>query len=157
MHETHPYRRLLALINFDGSDEKIARKALLLARMNRAQLTFLHLIEPDAALDGGYPAASAKAHAEALESGALRRLDFMVAQFGAGEAECVARCGPTRQTLNQILQGWQPDLLIAATELSVQTGFCDVLILAQDTRAKGGKLISRLTGWLANSFQPAAP
>lgn len=156
MPEVHPYRRVLALVNLDGTDEKIARKALLLARLNRAHLVFLHLVEPDAALDGGYPAASAKAQAEAFKAGALRRLDFMAAQLGAGEAECIACHIPTRQAINPVLQRLQPDLVVAATEFGLQPGSYDVLILGQGTKPKDGTLISRIIGWLGGSFQPAA-
>ncbi len=156
MPEAHPYRRVLALINFDSTDETIARKALLLARLNRAQLVFLHLIEPNAALDGGYPAASTKADAASLEAGARHRLDFLVTQLGAGEAECMACSGPLRQTFKQVLQTWQPDLVVAAAEAGLPTGSCDVLILGQNNSPKGGRLIGRFTAWLSGSLQPAA-
>lgn len=156
MPEAHPYRRVLALVKLDHTDETIARKALLLARLNRAQLVFLHLIEPDAALDGGYPAASAKDNAAALEAGALRRLDFMATQLGAGEAECIARHVSTRQAINPVLQSLRPDLVVAAMDLGLQPGSYDVLILGQGTKPKDGKLISRIIGWLGGSFQPAA-
>jgi len=156
MPEAHPYRRVLALISFDSTDETIARKALLLARLNRSQLVFLHLIEPDAALDGGYPAASAKDNATALEAGALHRLDFMATQLGAGEAECIARHVSTRQSINPALQSLQPDLVVAATEYGLRPGSYDMLILGEGRRPKGGRLVSRLMGWLGSSFQPAA-
>lgn len=156
MHETHPYQRVLALINFDGSDGKIACKALMLARLNGAQLVFLHLIEPDAALDGGYPAASARAAAAALEAGALRRLNFLATQLGAGEVECVARCAPARQEFKRLLHERQPDLVVAAQDPAFLEGPHDVLILGRNRQMKGGGLISRLAGWLGAQTQPAA-
>lgn len=156
MPEARPYRRVLALIRLDGTDEKIARKALLLARLNRAQLLFLHLIEPDAALDGGYPAASAKTSIAALEAGALRRLDFLAAQLGAGEAECVAQHGPSQQSFKRVLKKWQPDLVVSAEDYAFLSGAHDVLILGQNSRPQGGKLIGRFLGWLGAQFLPAA-
>lgn len=156
MPEARPYRRVLALINLDGSDERIARKALLLARLNRAQLMFLHLIEPEAALDGGYPASSAKSDAAALEAGALRRLDFLAAQLGAGEAQCVARHGPARQCFRELLREWQPGLVVSAQELAFLPGAHDVLILGQNKQPKDGKPITRFLGWLGAQLLPAA-
>lgn len=156
MPEAPPYQRVLALIKLDRTDERIARKALLLARMSRAQLLFLHLIEPDAALDGGYPAAAASTGAAALEAGAVRRLEFMATQLGAGEAECIARSGPLRQTFRQVLQTWQPDLVVAAAEPDLPTGHCDVLILGQRNAPKRGRLTGRLAAWLNSSLRPAA-
>jgi nucleotide-binding universal stress UspA family protein len=155
MHETLPYQRVLALINFDGNDEKIARKALMLARLNRAHLLFLHLIEPDAALDGGYPAASAKAEAAALEAGAMRRLDFLKAQLSAGETECIARFGPTRQGLKHLLREWQPDLIVSGLDPGYLTGNQDLLILGQPHRLSGGAF-KRISNWLSTQFHPAS-
>src|SRR5512147_442589 len=61
MPELRPYRRVVALIRFDARDGVTAEKALLLARLNRAELDFLHLIAPGGNLDGGYPGASPSA------------------------------------------------------------------------------------------------
>lgn len=156
MHETLPYQRVLALINFDGSDEKIARKALLLARLNRAQLVFLHLIEPDATLDGGYPVSSPKADSAAFEAGARRRLDFLATQVGADEAKCIAHCAPVRQGFQQQLKAWRPDLVVSAQDPGFLGGPHDLLILGRSRKMKGCGLIGRLTGWLSAQFQPAA-
>lgn len=156
MPEARPYQRVLALIRFDATDERIARKALLLARLNRAQLTFLHLAEPDTALDGGYPAASAKADALALEAGALRRLDFMAGQLGAGEARIIVRVGQARREFKQLLSEWQPDLVISAQEPGFMAGPHDLLVLGQQGRLTGGRTLGRLVSWLSAQFLPAA-
>jgi hypothetical protein len=156
MPEARPYQRVLALIDFDNTDGRIARKALLLARLNRAQLAFLHLAEPDAALDGGYPAPGSRTDAAALEAASLRRLNFMAAQLGAGEAECLAQCGPAHQTFKQKLKEWQPDLVVSAKDFPFLSGPHDVLILSQDKRSNGRGMLRRLTSWLGSQFQPAA-
>lgn len=155
MPEARPYRRVLALIRLDGTDENIARKALLLARLNRAELVFLHLIEPDAALDG-YPAAGARADASALAAGALRRLDFLAAQLGAGEAECVALHGPARQMFREAVKKWQPELVVSAQDFDFLAGAHDVLILGRNSRAQGGRPVGRFLNWLGAQLLPAA-
>jgi nucleotide-binding universal stress UspA family protein len=149
-----PYRRILTLIDFDPQSEGVAQRALLLARLNRAQLAFVHLVEPDAALDGGYPATSPKASADALEAGALRRLNFMAAQLGAGEAECLTGFGPRTQVFQRILKDWQPDLVVAARPLPAKAGAVDCLVAAQSGQAGGGRL-KRLGDWLVSAFSPA--
>lgn len=156
MPEARPYQRVLALVSLDGTDERIMRKALLLARLNQARLVFLHLVEPDAALDGGYPSAGARADAAALERGALRRLDFLAAQLGAGEAECVALHGPARQRFNQAAKKWQPDLVVSAQDFDFLSGAHDVLTLGRGRRKKGGRLIGRLLDWLGAQLLPSA-
>ncbi|MEW6132602.1 MAG: universal stress protein [Pseudomonadota bacterium] len=155
MPEARPYRRVLALIRLDGTDEHIARKALLLARLNRAELLLLHLIEPDAALDGGYPAAGARKEAAALEAGAVRRLGFLAAQLGAGEAECVALHGPARQTFRQAVKKWRPELVVSAQDFDFLSGAHDVLILGRNSRAQGGWLVGRFLNRLGAQLLPA--
>lgn len=154
--QAKPYRRILTLIDFDPQSERVAQRALLLARMSRAELAFLHLAETEAALDGGYPAVSPKANADALEAAALRRLNFMAAKLGAGEAECLAGYGPARQVFKQKSQQWQPDLVVASGDYPFLAGPYDVLVLGQGSKTKGGGMLRRLTGWLGSQFQPAA-
>ena len=151
-----PYRRILTLVDFGPQGERVAQRALLLARMSRAELAFLHLAEIEVALDGGYPAVSPKTNAVALEAAALRRLNFMATQLGAGEAECLAGCGPARQVFQQKIQQWQPDLVVASGDYPFLAGSFDVLVLGQGRKSKAGGMLRRLAGWLSSQFQPAA-
>jgi nucleotide-binding universal stress UspA family protein len=145
MPELRPYRRILALLRFDASDAAIVNKALLLARLNRAELDVLHLIEPDGALDGGYPAVSAEATAGALETAALRRLEFLTAQLGAGEARCHARHGPVRQAFLRHVEAAPPDLVVMSSAPSGLPETCDRLILGPSpARSRGQRLLNVL-------------
>jgi nucleotide-binding universal stress UspA family protein len=138
MPEARPYRRVLALIRFDASDDLVAGKALALARLNRAQLDFLHLIEPDAPLDGGY-AGSPTATAHALEQAALRRLQFVAARAGAAEARCHAAYGPPRQGFSRHILASPAELVVTTEPSPYLAGTHDLLVLARDKsrRAKG--------------------
>jgi nucleotide-binding universal stress UspA family protein len=149
MPELQPYRRILALIRFDATDGVTAEKALLLTRLNRAQLDFLHLIEPDGALDGGYVRSGATHAARALEAAALRRLDFLAARLGAGEARCSALYGPPRQGFQRHVAAAQPDLVVVGEPSDYVDGPHDVLVLSAPRRARGGRLrnvLRRLSG-----------
>ena len=151
-----PYRRILTLIDFDMQGEQVAKRALMLARLNQAKLAFLHLAEPDTALDGGYPVSSHKENLQALETASLRRLDFMAAQLGAGEAECHAQCGQARHTYKHFLKSWEPDLVISARELDFLSGPHDLLVLGQRGRHTGGGTLRRIASWLGAQLLPAA-
>lgn len=146
MPELQPYRRILALIRFDATDGVTAEKALLLARLNRAQLDFLHLIEPDGALDGGYARAGTGDAARALEAAALRRLDFLAAQLGAGEARCNAVYGPPRQVFQRHVAVAQPDLVVVGEPSDYVDGPHDVLVLSAPRSRRGGRLRDLLMG-----------
>jgi nucleotide-binding universal stress UspA family protein len=143
MPEIRRYQRVLALINFDGLDGRTAEKALLLARLNQAKLDFLHLIEPDGVLDGGYPGCTPRATARSLEAASLRRLNFLAARTGAVEATCHAVHGPVRQGFLQHVREWQPDLVVAGAPHACLTGSHDVLILSAPTRTGRGKMLAR--------------
>lgn len=144
MPELRPYRRILALIRFDAMDGATAEKALMLARMNRAELDFLHLIEPDGALDGGYPGSARQATVDDLERASLRRLEFLAAGLAAGEARCHAAYGPPRQAFRAYAREWQPDLIVTSEQAAYLTGPYDVLVLsaARQSSPRGGLLAS---------------
>ena len=155
MPELRPYRRVLALIDFDDLDCQTAEKALLLARLNQAELDFLHLIEPDGFLDGGYPSGNPRATAESLEKASLRRLSFLAAQLGAAEATCHALYGPLRQGFLRHTKLWQPDLIVTGEHHAYLTGSHDVLILSASKRPHRGKLLARLMNMLGSRSCPA--
>jgi hypothetical protein len=148
MPELQPYRRILALVRFDACDGAIVEKALLLARLNRAQLDFLHLIEQDGELDGGYWRGSRREAARALEAAALRRLAFLAASMGAGEACCHARHGPHRQGFARHIRHLPPDLVVTGDASASVDGPHDVLVLSGGRR-RGGR---GWPAWLARVF-----
>lgn len=144
MPELRPYRRILALIRFDAMDGATAEKALMLARMNRAELDFLHLIEPDGALDGGYPGSTRQATVEDLKRASLRRLDFLAAGLGAGEARCHAVYGPSRQAFRAYSREWGPDLIVTSEQAVYLAGPYDVLVLSAAKQSSRGGLLAAL-------------
>lgn len=153
MPELRPYRRILALIRLDASDAGIVNKALLLARMNRAELDILHLVEPDGALDGGYPGAGAKATAAAFETAALRRLEFLAAGLGAGEARCHALYGPFRQTFQRHVEVSTPDLVVTGSPAHCPPGAYDQLILASPPSARGSRRVLDVLGAMSSRLR----
>lgn len=154
MPDLRPYQRILALINFDALDSQTAQKALLLARLNRAKLDFLHLIEPDGLLDGG-PGGAPHATARSLETASLRRLDFLAAQLGAAEAACHALHGPVRQGFLRYVQEWQPDLVVTGEHHAYLAGPHDVLVLST-AKSRRGKLLMRLRNLFGSQTCTAA-
>jgi nucleotide-binding universal stress UspA family protein len=148
MPELRPYRRVLALIRFDDLDAETARRALMLARLSRAELDFLHLVEPDGLLDGGYPGAGPHSDARALEAASLRRLAFLAASIGAAEARCHAAHGPLRQRFAQHVAEWQPDLVVTGSPAGYLEGMFDVLVLSPVRRTRGRGLMAALRALL---------
>lgn len=145
----HEYRRILAVVDFDDHAAPVVQRAMKLARLERAELILLHLIEPDAALDGGYPVPSRKATGQALEAAALRRLAFLAAHLRADEARLISRCGSAAESFSSCIHEWQPDLVVAETDPGFLAGQHDLLTLGRSRR--GGKLQRWLRTWLIPS------
>ncbi len=134
------YRRILAVVDFNNGGQAVARRALGLARLGRAELTLLHLIEPDAALDGGYPPPSRAEIRQGYETEALRRLAFLAATLDAGEAKLMARHGQPRQAFSECIADWQPDLVVAGNDPGYLGGRHDLLTLGRADTGVGGRL-----------------
>jgi hypothetical protein len=148
MPEMRPYQRILALIDFNGLDRRMAEKAILLARLNRARLDFLHLIETDGMLDGGHPGSNPRATSRGLEAASLRRLNFLAAQLGVEEANCHALYGPLRQGFLKYVQAGQPDLIVTSKQHAYLVGAHDLLVLSPPKHPLRGKV----RAWLISLF-----
>lgn len=148
MPDLQPYQRILALIDFNGLDRRTAEKAILLARLNRARLDFLHLIETDGTLEGGHPGSNPRATSRGLEAASLRRLNFLAAQLGVEAANCHALYGPLRQGFLKYVQAGQPDLIVTSMQHAYLAGAHDLLVLSPPKRPLRGKM----RAWLLSLF-----
>jgi nucleotide-binding universal stress UspA family protein len=136
----HDYRRILALVDFSDAGIKVAQRALKLARLGRAELTFLHLISPTPTLDGGYPSPSRKACEQNFEQAAVRRLAFLssnLGEAGMGEVVLLARYGQPARSFAEIVSGWRPDLVVAEADPGFLDGRHDLLILGRQKDERG--------------------
>jgi len=136
----HEYRRILAVVDFTDSGRAVARRALGLARLGQAELLLLHLIEPTADLDGGYPQPSRKTSQKSYEAEGLRRLDFFAATLGADEAILQVRFGQPRAAFVDCIAAWRPDLVVADNDPGHLGGRHDLLTLGRGHNS-GGRLM----------------
>lgn len=144
MPDFQPYRRILALVDFDARDGAVVGKAHLLARQNGAALDVLHLIEADGQFDGGFPAGASQGY----EVATLSRLKFLVAAQGADGAVCHAAYGPRRQNLAKHVAHARPDLIVTGEAHAWADVGCDTLILSPRTRSRGGRVLGAMWAWL---------
>ncbi len=142
------YRRILAVVDFNESGRAVARRAFSLARLGGAELALLHLIEPDASLDGGYPPPSRAEIKNSHETEALRRLTFLAANLDAGEAKLLARHGQPRQAFVDCIAEWKPDLVVAGGNPGYLGGRHDLLTLGQANSGVGGRLLRLLQAFI---------
>ena len=142
------YRRILALVDFSDTGPAVARRALNLARLEGAELAFLHLIDPDPSLDGGYPPPTLKEQAQGFEQAALRRLTFLRANLGADSAKLLARYGQPAHSFADCVADWRPDLVVAGDDPGYLGGHHDLLTLGRKHGHSGG-LKQLLRGFMA--------
>jgi len=146
----HSYRRILALVDFSDAGAAVVRRALGLARLEGAELAFLHLIPPDPTPDGGYPAPGPKAQAEGFERAALRRMEFLRATLGADGVELLARYGHPARGFADCITQWHPDLVVAGDNPGYLGGRHDLLTLGRRRGPTGG-----IRQWLRRFMVPA--
>lgn len=142
----HDYRRVLAVVDFTETGAAVARRAQKLARLDRAELAFLHLIAHESDLDGGYPQPSRGACKTGYEQAALRRLNFFSASLGmeAGDAELWARYGHPARAFADCVSAWRPDLVVAGDDPGYLGGAHDLLMLGRVST--GGGIVKRILG-----------
>lgn len=141
----HDYQRILALVDFSRDGEKVAWRALRLARMTGAEVAWLHLIDADGQLDGGYPRPSRTSQAQGYEDAARLRLRHLAAALHGDEAILAARYGEAATAYLEYTETWRPDLVIAAADPGYLAGPHDLLLLGKAPRG----MLRRLRVWLA--------
>jgi nucleotide-binding universal stress UspA family protein len=144
------YRRILAVVDLDNGHVGVAQRALNLARLGHSELAFLHLIEPDPTLDGGYPFPSQEAVRKAYEQAGLGRLKFFAANLGAEEAELLARYGHPAHAFADCVATWQPDLVVAGENRAYLGGRHDLLTVGRSGQGDGGGKIRRLLSFVGH-------
>jgi nucleotide-binding universal stress UspA family protein len=143
----HDYRRILALIDLSEQGTAVARRALQLSRQEGAELAFLHLIEPDPTLDGGYPAPGREVERSAYEQASLRRLKRIADGMDAGEVALLAHFGQPAVGFAASIEQWRPDLVVVARDPGYLSGRHDLLTMGQ-ANAGGGRLANLFRGLL---------
>lgn len=151
------YRRILALVDLDqglAPARTTVRRALGLARLSGASLALLHVVPPDTALDGGWPAPSLAQQANACEQAALRRLRFFAATLEVPEPDLLTGYGERAAVFARRVADWRPDLVVCSEDPGFLDGAHDLLILGQTRRGDGAGIGRRFAGWLAGWFSP---
>jgi nucleotide-binding universal stress UspA family protein len=146
MREPVPYRRILALVNFDAQDTHVFHQARVLAKASGAQLRLLHIVDVDPALDGGVNL-TPEQEAHAYKAVVMPRLQSMAQAAEGVRIECHVRIGRPAPTLQQFAHDWTPDLVVTTRRAQdIAHGPWDVLILS----APSTSWLSRLKRWSIN-------
>ncbi len=109
------YRHVLAAVDFSEAAERVARRALEIARRNEAELTYLHVVEYVPPLDLGYEPVVAPdwlPDEEELLAAARTRLEELAGRLGAREAHLRVEWGHPRGDVVRLAEEVGADLVV---------------------------------------------
>lgn len=109
------YRRILSLIDISANGEKVARRALQMARLYNATLGTATIVDYTPGYESGHaPFLTPQQAQDALVKDFTRRLNHLIERIGGG-AEGIVTAGHVKSSVRDILQSWDPDLVIVGS------------------------------------------
>lgn len=150
------YRRILALIELTPDGEQVARRATALAHATGARLALATVADTTDEETSLAPVLTPGQARAALAATLERRLAHLAARIGASQAEVLALAGPRTVMLDELLERWQPDLVLAAAQPGLGPGWrprrdapCDLLLVRlPPPRTLTGRLVRALAAAL---------
>jgi nucleotide-binding universal stress UspA family protein len=113
------YRRILGLIDISQHGEKVAGRALQMARLYNATLGIATVVDYAPGYESGHaPFLTPQQAQDAVVKDFSRRLDHLIERVGAIGAEGIVAAGHLKSSVRDVLRSWDPDLvLIGSHEL----------------------------------------
>lgn len=146
------YRRILALVDFPGQAEAVARRGLQLARAHGAALALATVIDytPGEECEDCVPVITPARMRAAIEKDVGGKLQALADRIGAAGAEVIAVTGSPRAAAADLANSWQADLVVAGA--NARHGFdlgrgaapFDLLTLQAERPSLGGRLVRAL-------------
>ncbi len=112
------YRHVLAAVDFSEAAERVARRALEIARRNEAELTYLHVVEYVPPLDLGYEPVVAPdwlPDEEELLAAARARLEELAGRLEAREAHLRVEWGHPKGDVVRLAEEVGADLVVVGS------------------------------------------
>jgi len=149
------YKRILALVAFNGDSEAVARRAVQLARSYGATLALAAVVD--------YTAGFESDHVPFLTPGEMRlaiardlreKLDQMMTEVGAGGCEIIVGCGSEKEVVAELTGSWRPDLVLVGSharhglEQNGERAAYDVLTIQIKRPSFAGRMINALAAAL---------
>jgi len=110
------YRRILGLIDISSNGEKVAQRALQMARLYNATLGAATVVDWTPGYESGHaPFLTPQQAQAALVKEFSRKLDHLIARIGGGGSEGIVVAGQLKSSVRDILRSWEPDLVIVGS------------------------------------------
>lgn len=110
------YRRILCLIDISANGEKVARRALQMAKLYNATLGTATIVDYTPGYESGHaPFLTPQQAQNAVVKDFSRKLDQLIERIGGGGAEGIVAAGQVKSSVRDILQSWDPDLVIVGS------------------------------------------
>ena len=152
------YRRILGLIDISANGEKVARRALQMARLYNAAMGAATVVDYMPGESGHASFLTPQQAQDAVVKDFSRKMDHLISRIGASGSESIVAAGHVKSSVRDILQSWEPDLVIVGSHepygldqpkslLSKRTDTLpfDVLVVQMEQPAHiGGRLVRAL-------------
>lgn len=154
------YRKILALVDIAPNGERVAQRALKMAQLYNATLATATIIDYTPGYESGHaPFLTPNQACDALVKQFSGKLDLLLNRIGAAGAESIVVAGALKPCVTDVLQSWQPDLVVVGSHATfgldrpetllgrhAVTRSFDVLVTQVEQRQKiGGRLVHALT------------
>jgi nucleotide-binding universal stress UspA family protein len=110
------YRRILSLVDISAQGEQVAQRALQMARLYNATLSVATVVDYTPGYESGHaPFLTPQQAQQTLVKDFSRRLDHLIARVGGSGVEAMVAAGELRSSVRDMLQSWDPDLVIVGS------------------------------------------
>lgn len=110
----HGYRKILTLVDISQNGERVARRAHGMARLYNAALAAATVVDYTAGYED-HGVLTPSQTCDALVRQFTMRLNHLLGRIDASGAETIVAAGHLRSSVMDVLQSWQPDLVIVGS------------------------------------------
>lgn len=114
----HGYRRILAVIELGPDGEQVAGRAAALAQLTGARLALATIADTVGEESSLAPVLTPRQARAALAASLKHRLTHLATRIDAQQAELLVLAGPRSLMIEELVEQWQPDLVLAAAHKS---------------------------------------
>lgn len=149
------YKRILALVAFNGDSAAVAKRAVQLSRSYGATLALAAVVDYTPGFESDHvPFLTPDEMRQAIVRDVREKLDQMMTEAGAGGCEIIVGCGSEREVVSELTRSWRPDLVLVGSsarhglEQNGERTTYDVLITQTGRPSFAGRMINALAAAL---------
>lgn len=110
----HGYRKIMTLIDISENGERVARRAHSMARLHNSALAAATIVDYESGYED-HGLLTPGQTCDALVKQFTMRLNHLLGRIDASGTEAIVAAGQLKSSVMDVLQSWQPDLVIVGS------------------------------------------